>query len=166
MRGSRGSEDCWLQQDEHAEPSEGPNFLRVRRTRLVRRGINNYVRIRLRGVRWRFHRQRARRKPHSSSPKIGGGSETSTYHPTRFRYDPPRSSLAETLPRLSLEVPDFELWMKELWDDFLIEPTPYLVASAITYLSFILLLTQYYTAIWQISCFFLQFVPWDDEFGL
>lgn len=166
MRGSRGSEGCWRHKDERTELPDTQKHLKVRGTRLVRRGVNNYVKIRLRGVRWRFHRPRARRKSHSGSPRISGRSESSTYQPTRFRYEPPNSSPTETLPRLSLEVPDFELWIKELWDDFLVEPTPYLVASAITYLGFILLLTQYHTAIWQISCFFLQFIPWDDEFGL
>jgi hypothetical protein len=50
-----------------------------------------------------------------------------------------------------------------LWNDFLIEPTPYLVASATIYLGFVLLLSQYYAAIWQLSCVLFQFFPWDDD---
>jgi hypothetical protein len=49
------------------------------------------------------------------------------------------------------------------WNDFLVEPTPYLVTSATIYLGFVLLLSQYYAAIWRLSCFLLQFVPWDDD---
>jgi len=64
-----------------------------------------------------------------------------------------------------MEIPDFELWFSELWHDFLIEPTPYLVASAIAYLGFILLLSQYNAAIWRLSFFLLRFVPWDDDLG-
>jgi hypothetical protein len=88
--------------------------------------------------------------------------EYSDYQPRQFRYNPPPLTLQD----LILERPDFGLWINELWHDFLIEPTPYLVASAIAYLGCILLLSQYYAAIWHLSRIFLQFVPWDDEFGL
>jgi hypothetical protein len=56
--------------------------------------------------------------------------------------------------------------MEELWCDFLIEPTPYLVASAMLYLGGVLILAQYYEAVWWIACFFFRFIPWDDELGL
>jgi hypothetical protein len=65
-----------------------------------------------------------------------------------------------------MKVSDLELWINELWHDFLIERTWYLVASTITYLGFILLFVQYYSAIWQLSYFFSRFVPWDGDFGL
>jgi hypothetical protein len=90
--------------------------------------------------------------------------DIANYQTTQFRYNSPLTPT--DLPSFALDVPDFELWITELWNDFLIEPTPYLVASATIYLGFVLLLAQYYAAIWQVSCFLLQFVPWDDEFGL
>lgn len=83
------------------------------------------------------------------------------YSPAHFRQNIP--SPPAVLPGLTLEIPAFELWVLELWNDFLIEPTPYLVASATIYLGFVLLLSQYYAAIWQLSCFLFQFVPWDDD---
>lgn len=92
-------------------------------------------------------------------------TSTSTYRPSQFRHTTPTPSPAP-LPNLILEIPDLERWMIELWHDFLIEPTPYLVASAICYLGGVLVLVQYYTMIWRLLCFFLQFVPLDDEFGL
>ena len=66
---------------------------------------------------------------------------------------------------MNLETLDFEYWISELWQDFLIEPTPYVVASAITYLGFILLLVQYYTVMWQLFRFFVHFIPWDESVG-
>jgi hypothetical protein len=88
--------------------------------------------------------------------------EVSNYYPTRFRHLPP----PDHLPILPLQTPDFELWINELWHDFLIEPTPYLVASAITYLGFILLVGQYWEVMWRVLCFVCGlFVPWDDESG-
>ena len=63
-------------------------------------------------------------------------------------------------------MPDFELWIDELWHDFLIEPTPYLVASAILYLGGVLLLARYYEAVWWLCCFFFHFIPYDDELSL
>ena len=83
-----------------------------------------------------------------------------------FRYQRPSLPRLEYIPSLVLEIPDFEPWIDELWHDFLIEPTPYLVASAILYLGGVLLLAQYYQAVWLVCCFFFQFIPWDDELGL
>lgn len=72
------------------------------------------------------------------------------------------------LPTLILEIPgfDFEPWLLELWNDFLIEPTPYLVVSATSYLAFILLLTQYYDTVMWIIHLWVSFIPYDDEWPL
>ena len=72
----------------------------------------------------------------------------------------------EDIPSLVLEMSNFELWINELWHDFLIEPTPYLVASAILYLGGVLLLAQYYEAVWRLCYFFFHFLPYDDELSL
>ena len=147
-------------QQEHLITSGMKNF--EVGNKLVRRGIRKYVTLRTVGFRWEFRRRRPTTM-NSSTPRRSMGHE---YHPSQFRYTPPPTKAPEQLPTKSLEAPDFELWINELWHDFLIEPTPYLVASAITYLGFFLLFVEYYSAIWQLSCFFLRFIPWDDEFGL
>jgi hypothetical protein len=164
--GSRESEGFLLPGDEHI--GRGENFKpRIKilevGNKLMRRGSRRYVRLRTVGVRWRFRR---RRSSIQSTPRTNAGCFGPEYHPTQFRYQPPPLRAQDQLPTLLLEVPDLELWINELWHDFLIEPTPYLVASAITYLGFILLFLQYYSAIWQLSYFFSEFVPWDDDFGL
>lgn len=87
------------------------------------------------------------------------------YFPSQFRHNEILSTFDEP-PSLTLEVPDFEPWINELWHDFLIEPTPYLVASAISYLGFVLLISQYYSTVWQLLCFLFRFVPWDEDLGL
>jgi hypothetical protein len=92
---------------------------------------------------------------------LGPNRPFSEYHPTGFRYSAPTLTLQD----LTLDVPNFEPWLLELWHDFLIEPTPYLVASAILYLGFILLLAKYYGVVWWIVSFLLQFVPWDEDLG-
>jgi hypothetical protein len=125
--------------------------------RLVRKGIKRYVKARIAGVRFRKRRAKGLYNPQEAD-------DSANYHPTQFRYTSPL--LTTELPTITLEIPDFELWITEFWNDFCIEPTPYLVASAIVYLGFVLLLTQYYVAIWRLSCFLLQFVPWDDELNL
>ena len=122
----------------------------------VRKGMRRYVKTRTAGV--RFPGRWGKRPPH---PHPSEEADISNYCPANFRNRPP--SKPPTLPSLALEIPDFELWLTELWNDFLIEPAPYLVASATIYLGFVLLLSQYYAAIWQLSCFLFQFVPWDDD---
>lgn len=87
------------------------------------------------------------------------------HFPSQFRHHEISPTFDE-LPSITLEVPDLEPWIDELWHDFLIEPTPYLVASAISYLGFVLLLSRYYSSIWQLLCFLLRFVPWDEDLGL
>jgi len=136
--------------------------LHTKSSRLVRRGIRKYVKLRTTNTRAREGRHG---NPSSKTKRNNEGTTTDlNYHPSRFRHTPP--SNPPELPRLALEIPDFELWINELWHDFLIEPTPYLVASAICYLGGVLILVQYYVLIWRLLCFFSQFIPWDDEFGL
>lgn len=160
-----GSEGCWHQEDERPGTSNSRNSRHGHRPSLVRRGFRKYVKLRTIGIRFRF---RNRPKGLESCPKTSQDSSKSGYHPTHFRHSQPHSthSRLPDLSNLSLEIPDFELWINELWHDFLIEPTPYLVASAIIYLGFILLVSQYYAALWRVVCFLFQFVPWDVEAGL
>jgi hypothetical protein len=158
-RGSRGLGGFWHQEDEcsnRIETTTLPSVPDRRGNQLFKGVIRGYVKVR---IRCRFRRRLASVSKSNTAPRE---PEYSDYQPRQFRYNPPPLTLQD----LILERLDFELWINELWHDFLIEPTPYLVASAIAYLGCILLLSQYYAAIWQLSCFFLQFVPWDDEFGL
>jgi hypothetical protein len=109
-------------------------------------------------VQARITSSRVRRDPRSPQTP----SEDSPNHPTHFRYFPPPDTQDLAL---ALEVPDFELWAKELSHDFLIEPTPYLVASAICYVGGVLILVQYYWALWWLVCYSFRLLPWDDDLG-
>ncbi|PQE18125.1 hypothetical protein CJF31_00007964 [Rutstroemia sp. NJR-2017a BVV2] len=88
------------------------------------------------------------------------------YHPqpVKFHHTAPRSrptpeSRSKHLPTPRLRdvyrpayIPaasEMEIWILELWKDFLLEPTPYL----------------YYPTIWNIAYFFIQLIPWDEDFG-
>lgn len=118
-------------------------------------------------VRFRILAERVRRGDTTGfdSPSFEIGAEASKYQVINIRC-PPNSPVEDQFESLlSLEMLDFEYWITELWHDFLIEPTPYLVASAITYLGFTLLFVQYYTVMWRFFCFCVQFVPWDDSVG-
>jgi len=164
-RGSRGLEDCLRLDDECPEikrSADGTAVTKVRKrgVKLIKRGIRKYVRVRITGV--KPLKRRRNITPDSSLTATPSGS---AYHPSQFRHTSPPPQLRD-LPALTLEIPDFELWINELWHDFLIEPTPYLVASAICYLGGVLILVQYYALIWRVLYFFLHFVPLDDEFGL
>jgi hypothetical protein len=158
-RGSRGSGDCLRQEVECEDRDQNMTCVRTLHrvgSRLLRKGMRRYVKSRIAGV--RFPGRRGKRHPYQYPSEDPG---ISNYGPVNFRHNPPPTPPA--LPSLALEIPEIELWLIELWDDFLIEPTPYLVASATIYLGFVLLLSQYYAAIWQLSCFLFQFVPWDDD---
>ena len=155
-KGLRGSGACWRREVECEQRAGNISTIRRSGRRLVRKGMKIYVKCRIAGA--RFRGRRAKGPSYSDAPEETG---LSNYYPSQFRHQPP--SAPTSLPTLALEIPDFELWITELWNDFLIEPTPYLVASAIIYFGFVLLLTQYYVAIWQLLCFLFQFVPWDDE---
>ncbi|TVY43637.1 hypothetical protein LOCC1_G003829 [Lachnellula occidentalis] len=90
-----------------------------------------------------------RRKTYShSQTRSTDMREASNYYPSRFRHLPP-PDLLDHLPSLPLKTLDLELWINELCHDFFIEPTPYLVASAIIYLGFILLVGQYWEIMWE-----------------
>ena len=159
FKGSRGLEDCSRQEAECEDRNQNMTCVRkVRRagSGLVKKGVRRYVKSRITSV--RFPGRRRKRHPY---PYPSEDPDISHYGPTNFRHNPPPTP--PTLPSLALEIPEIELWLSELWDDFLIEPTPYLVASATIYVGFVLLLSQYYAAIWQLSCFLFQFVPWDDD---
>jgi hypothetical protein len=157
-RGLRGLGGCWRRVDERMQEDEKPiTGLRGGGMRLIRKGIRRYVRARITGTNSR-----------SRGASISNPQRTSTEptnHPTVFRYARALSRI-EDVPSLVLEMPDFELWINELWHDFLIEPTPYLVASAILYLGSVLLLAQYYEAVWRLCSFFFHFIPYDDELSL
>jgi len=139
------------------------SIIRRKGEKLLKSGIRKYVRIRITGFNFKPRRIRP------PSPDITTTSTTSSisYHPSQFHHTdtPPSQSLPQ--PLTNLEIPDFELWFSELWHDFLIEPTPYLVASAICYLGGVLVLVQYYVVIWRVCCFLMWFVPGvgDEGFG-
>jgi hypothetical protein len=134
--------------------------LNGRGRRLLKGGLRRYVRVRILSERLR----RRKGESHSKDSRLSIGVEAPAYCPTAFRLQSPSPREDQFASLITLEIPDFELWINELWHDFLTEPTPYLVASAILYLGFILILVQYHTAMWQIACFFMRFIPWDDEF--
>lgn len=159
--GLRGLEACWrrgVEYDYRAQNMTCVSTIRQSGRKLVRKGLRRYVKFRIAGV--RFRGRRGKRPSNRSEEETA----ISNYCSIQFRHQPP--SPPTSLPTLALEIPDFELWIIELWNDFLIEPTPYLVASAIIYLGFVLLLAQYYGAIWQLSYFLFQFIPWDDDLAL
>jgi hypothetical protein len=158
-RGLRELEGCLLLVDERIPPEdETKSGVKIRRMgeRLLKRGIRRYVRVRITGIRSRS----SRRTPRIYTPR----TNSRHYHLSHFRHTP-TSSPAAAVP-IALEIPDFELWVNELWHDFLIEPTPYLVASAICYLGGVLVLVKYYAFLWCIICFNVNFIPLDDEFSL
>lgn len=156
-RGLRGLGGCLHLDDEGTRSKDDDMTIKGKGARLLRGGIRRYVKVRVIGIRPRRRRQRITTLPNTPL------TIKSTYQPSQFRHTPPTQP---SLPNLSLEIPDLERWMIELWHDFLIEPTPYLVATAICYLGGVLILVEYYAVIWRVLCFFLQFVPLDDEFGL
>jgi hypothetical protein len=157
-RGLRGLRGC-LRQDDELMPQD-EQTVKERRERLVKRGMRKYVRVRTSGMNIRTRR---RPHPHNITTYPNTPTTNNIYHPSQFRNVNTPPSAAPIPPPL-LEIPDFELWAMELWHDFLIEPTPYLVASAICYLGGLLVLVQYYQLIWRVLCFVAQFIPMDDEF--
>lgn len=128
----------------------------------MRRAARTYVRARLISARFRRFSSSSSRKESFVIPPAAHHNYHTTTH---FRYAPPPRPAPPNIQdlALALEVPDFSLWMNELWHDFLIEPTPYLVASAICYVGGILVLVQYSWAIWWLACFMFRLLPWDDD---
>merc|ERR1712098_811224 len=93
------------------------------------------------------------------------------YLPSQYRHNEISPTFGE-LPSITLEVPDFEPWINELWHDFLIEPTPYLVTSAISYLGFVLLVCgitapfgSFYASYFDL-CLGMRTSVWASVFGL
>ena len=154
-RGLRGLGGFWRLADKEQRNDEDKVIgeLRRRGKGLVKKCIQRYVKARANGTKSRLKRP---------STFTAERACTEPTNPTTFRYTQPLPRQDER-PSIVLEIPNFELWINELWHDFCIEPTPYLVASAILYLGGILILAQYYQAAWWLACFFFRFVPWDDE---
>lgn len=123
----------------------------------MRRAARTYVHARMTAS--RFTRASSPRTRIPASPSLNIAPD---YYTTNFRYTTPPNIQDLTL---ALEVPNFGLWVNELWHDFLVEPTPYLVASAICYVGGVLVLVQYYWAIWWLACFVFRLLPWDDDLG-
>ncbi|KAF8852272.1 hypothetical protein BDZ45DRAFT_749775 [Acephala macrosclerotiorum] len=91
----------------------------------------------------------------------------SFHQPTAFRHNS-LISTSQEFPNIIPNIPseeELETWFLDLWEDFLIEPTPYLVCGLLLYLGGILLLSNYHAAIWRLSCFLFRFLPWDYEDG-
>ena len=158
-KGLSGSGVCWHQDDDQEMGRESKlDGLRRRGKGLLRRSAMRHVRARITRT----------KRPHRKASNIDPGSVdmgSSSKPPLSFRYEKPRLPLEE-LPTLALEIPDFELWINEFWNEFLIEPTPYLAVSAMLYLGGILLLAHYHEAVWRLWGLFFYFIPWDDEHSL
>ena len=162
MRGLSGLEDCLRRGDERVRRFETDSIASRpcgRMHKLVKCGVRKYVGLRTSGGVWKLGR---RKRNMVRDNKIPVAAE---YLPSKFRHNEISPTFDEP-PSLILEVPDLEPWINELWHDFLIEPTPYLVASAISYLGFVLLVSRYYSTVWQLLCFLFRFVPWDEDLGL
>lgn len=156
-RGLNGLRGCLRRDDDVILQNEQDR--KEGKERLLKRGMRKYVRVRISGMNTRSRR---RPHPHNITAYTDPPPNNTNYQPSQFRHinTPPSSPI----PTPFLEIPDFELWATELWHDFLIEPTRYLVASAICYLGGLLVLVQYYQLIWKVLCFVAQFIPMDDEF--
>jgi len=162
LRGSRGLEDCLRRGDERVRRFETDTIAgrpcgHVQK--LVKCGVRKYVKLRTSGGIWKFGQRKGDTDTDSTIPVAA------EYLPSQYRHNEISPTFGE-LPSITLEVPDFEPWINELWHDFLIEPTPYLVTSAISYLGFVLLVSRYYSTVWQLLCFLFRFVPWDEDLGL
>lgn len=101
----------------------------------------------------------------STDSHLSVGAEASTYQPTNFRHRSTAEPSVDLEKIIPLELPELEVWVVELWDDFLLEPTPYLVLSAVFYLGFTLLLVRYHAFMWYAVCFLSRFIPWDEDFN-
>jgi len=173
-RGLRGSEVCWRRESEiillGGTPNNANHILEHKET-LFRRGVKRYLRILHKG---RFCKRGGTPVPHHSAYITTGTTiEVSTEHytlhtpATTLRYPTPTLTFID-LPTLILEIPDFDFepWLMELWNDFLNEPTPYLVASAMLYLGGLLLVSHYHGTIWWVIRLWFYLLPWDDEWPL
>ena len=134
-----------------------------------RKGVTKYLRLR---KRFQYRRPATYVLSASSMNQPGRmASKRSTarcHASTRLRahqhppYPPVQEPLTSLLT-LTISPSEFEQFLSELWMDFLIEPAPYLVAYALCYLGFILLLGKYYMMIWRATLFAAWvFLPSDD----
>jgi hypothetical protein len=145
FRGSSGLEACLRQADERTWRPRSHQTTCAVVHRVLRKGAAKYVRLRT-----RFSRRRRTIQEAESSQQ----SSACYRSPTKFRTRrPPRSSHVEgpltSLLALTILPSEFEQFLAELWKDFLIEPIPYLIAWALCYLGFVLLLGRYYMLIWR-----------------
>lgn len=176
-KGLKGLEGFLRQGDEGKEGSSIVTKARRRGLNFIKSGLRKYVRIRQTIVKIKYRRDRKKersrqRPPYFRRPSTGLPS----YRPWNFRHKHPytpclhQSQSCQSTPQDDVlespgEASELETWMMELWHDFLIEPTPYLVASAMVYLGAIVIFIQYYLLIWRIICFSFKFIPgWDEEF--
>lgn len=172
-RGLRGLGICWrrvVRADPNTKDKENKGRLRKTGRIWAKSAARRYVRFRITGFR-RFRDPPSNLQPTPASPTLPIHRSTYSYAPTVFRHlhrshnlpHLPTPTMNDLLA-LSLEVQtDFEIWIQELWRDFLLEPTPYLVASAICYLGGLLVFVQYYWIVWWVLCFLGRFVPWDED---
>ncbi|KAF7881736.1 uncharacterized protein EAF02_006424 [Botrytis sinoallii] len=146
----------------------------------MEKGLRSYVRMRQK-VAVSSHAKSSQEKERFTSPEISSAAimaqiSGSQYHsqPAKFPPTEPRSQKSHpSRPRLRdvyrpvhlAEASEMEIWLIDLWKDFLLEPTPYLVLSATLYLGLFIILLQYYPTILNIAYFLIQLIPWDDDFG-
>ncbi|KAF7935660.1 hypothetical protein EAE99_002640 [Botrytis elliptica] len=146
----------------------------------MEKGLRSYVRMRQK-VAVSSHAKSSQEEerftsPETSSAAIMAQISRSQYHsqPAKFPPTEPRPQNSHpSRPRLRdvyrpvhlAEASEMEIWLIDLWKDFLLEPTPYLVLSATLYLGLFIILLQYYPTILNIAYFLIQLIPWDDDFG-
>lgn len=172
----------WRRNDEKSEHDDTTKRMKTRRlgVRTIEKGLRGYVQIRQK-VAVLCHTEslekRARFTTHEISPTtlITRNPTPRRCHskPTKFHTVSRPHHQYHSRPRFRdvyrptciPAASEMEIWMVELWKDFLLEPTPYLVISATFYLGLFLISLQYYPTIWNIAYFLIQFIPWDDDFG-
>jgi hypothetical protein len=182
-------------EDHHEPTATTCTRIRQRGAQIIKRGLLRYVSMRQKAALSKHKRSRQRRFAMSDSvtnihiqyqPPSAIMADPATkvhlYHPqpVKFHHTAPRSRprpepRSKHLPTPRLRdvyrpayIPaasEMEIWILELWKDFLLEPTPYLVISASLYLGIFILFIQYYPTIWNIAYFFIQLIPWDEDFG-
>jgi hypothetical protein len=151
LRGLKGLENCSRLEDKSTCQRGGRYEGKC--GKIIREGLGYYVRL-------RTSRKCSRRRSITQKDPRGIRPERTEPRPMHFRYDIPVSPSID-FPTIPSET-ELEHWFLDLYYDFLIEPTPYLVSGLLLYLGFILLFFNYYFIIWRLLCFFFQFLPWDE----
>lgn len=151
------------------------------RARVIKRGLRIYVHMRQKVAVLNYTRSSKEAErfitPNTSSTKtVARIPRSRLHHPqsAKSHYTKSRPRNEYPLhPRLRdvyrpVYLPaasEMEIWLIDLWKDFLLEPTPYLVISATFYLGIFMMSLQYYQTIWNIAYIFIQLIPWDEDFG-